>query len=103
MELQKDSKIEMMEGPKRCAPLGLRETPCYAKCWIDAEITLPPENTKVLVVAKNGLIFCGEFQRITRSIAKDAPKDNRWFASTGWGHELRVSHWRVLPDLPLGA
>ncbi len=79
------------------------ETPGYADCWTDATITLPPENTKVLVCTDKDLLFCGIYQRLSRHVGQNAPKDDRWFASPGLGHELKVKYWRVLPSLPLTA
>ena len=66
--------------------------PCYG-AWVLVADTLPAYNKKVLVVA-DGSRFCAILQNVTRSIAKDAPNDDRWYALPGWGHELKdVTAW----------
>jgi len=71
--------------------------PCYG-AWVSVSDELPPYDKKVLVIINDGHRFCAILRNVTRSTAKNAPKDKRWYAFPGLGHELKkVTAWRDLP------
>jgi hypothetical protein len=83
----------LQEENKRLRAAGLSKSG-----WISVDDP-PAYDEKVLVLHK-GMRFCAKLQKIKRSISDDAPYDDKWFASPGWGHELKPTHWMPLQTKP---
>jgi len=67
--------------------------------WVKVDDDLPEYDQRVLVSCEN-FKSVAVLQSITRHAGKNSPKDNRWYAFPGWGHQLDPTHWTPLPDAP---